>query len=132
MPAWQNARWGTPDDSVVALFEFDDVGPSGGVVGAFEVVADGIGEAGGFAGSIFWAELLGADDDGLAAVDFVQFVESLVNTSHLLAVFGIEVKQVGLYALAAFHAHHYHSGAFILESRAVFFFQGLHGAFHYV
>ena len=60
----------------------------------FEVVLYGIGENIGFALTVGAGVLLGADDDGLGAVAFVDAVYHLVELPELLDVFGIEVEEI--------------------------------------
>lgn len=60
------------------LGQADDVGPAGGVVGATELVFDGVGKEGGLAGGGAAGELLGAEDDGFGAVGAVDAVQGAV------------------------------------------------------
>ena len=60
------------------LGQADDVGPAGGVVGAPELVFDGVGKEGGLAGGGAAGELLGAEDDGFGAVGAVDAVQGAV------------------------------------------------------
>lgn len=60
------------------LGQADDVGPAGGVVGASELVFDGVGKEGGLAGGGAAGKLLGAEDDGFGAVGAVDAVQGAV------------------------------------------------------
>ena len=77
------------------LFQFDDIAPPCGGVFAFVIVLDGVGEdVGLYVFAVLLGVLLGADDDGLGAVAFVDAVYHLVELPELLDVFGIEVEEI--------------------------------------
>ena len=75
---WEGVGMGAGRRGRRRLGQADDVGPAGGVVGATELVFDGVGKEGGLAGGSAAGELLGAEDDGFGAVGAVDAVQGAV------------------------------------------------------
>ena len=75
---WEGVGMGAGRRGRRRLGQADDVGPAGGVVGATELVFDGVGKEGGLAGRGAAGELLGAEDDGFGAVGAVNAVQGAV------------------------------------------------------
>ena len=76
------------------LFQLNNVTPAGGGVLGFMVLLHGIGE---YVGTTFTpglSVLLGGNDDGFGAMDFVDAVDGGIEALQLLYLLGIHIEQI--------------------------------------
>ena len=97
------------------LLELDNVTPAGGGVLALVVLFHGVGEDIGLALPARLGVLLGADDDGLRAVAFVEAVDHLVEPAQLLNLLGIHIEEVLLDGAVGSDAHDNHPTPLVLH-----------------
>ena len=76
------------------LFQLDDVAPTCGGIFTLEVVFDGVGKHIGLAFPAFVGILLTAQHDGFWSIDFIDFVNYLIQTMELVVLLAVDVKQV--------------------------------------
>ena len=84
---------------------------------------DGIGKDLCFAFAILTGVLLGAEDNGLGAVQLVDAVDNSIQALHLLKLFGVKVKQVGLYRAVRSYSHDDDSRFLVVIAREIELFQ---------
>ena len=95
----------TTENGTPMLFQLDDVAPAGGGVRTFMVVLDGISEDVGTALAVGLGVLLGAENNGLGAMQAIDAVDDLVEAAHLLELLGIDVEKVLLDGAVRTNAH---------------------------
>ena len=76
---------------------------------------DGVGEDLSAAFAVGTGVLLGADDDGLRAVEFIDVVDHFVKSLHLFDLFGGDVEEVLLDGAVGTDTHHYDTCPLILH-----------------
>ena len=103
--------------------ELDYIRPARGRIGTLEIMLDGIGKDIGFALAILFCILLGTEDDGLASMQSVNPIYHLIETLHLLELFGIDVEEILLNRRVGSDAHDDDSGLLVLVALAVDFTQ---------
>lgn len=79
------------------------------------VLFHGVGEDIGLAPAARLGVLLGADDDGLRAVAFVETVDHLVESAQLLDLLGIHIEEVLLDGAVGSNAHDNHPTPLVLS-----------------
>ena len=77
---------------------------------------DGVGEDLSAAFAVGTGVLLGADDDGLRAVEFIDVVDHFVKSLHLFDLFGGDVEEVLLDGAVGTDTHHYDTCPLILNA----------------
>ena len=94
--------------------QLDDVAPAGGGIRALVVVLDSVGKDVGAALAVGLGVLLGAEDNGLGAMQAVDAVDDLVEAAHLLELLGIDVEKVLLDGAVRADTHDNDSSLLIL------------------
>ena len=115
-----------------STFQCYNIAPPCGGVLTPKVMLDGIGKDIGFTLAIFLCVLLGAKDDCLTAVYFVDVVDDFIQALHLLELLGVIIKQVHLDGTVGANAHDYHSGFLVLIALNEYLLQYLVSRLHYV
>ena len=109
----QNAK----EISIYFLFQLNDIAPAGGGVLTLMVLLYGVGEDVGLTFTARLSVLLGGDDDGLGAVDFVDAVDDSIKAFQLLYLLGIHIEQVLLDGTVGCDAHDDDPTSFVLYAR---------------
>ena len=96
------------------LFQLNNIAPSCGRILGFEVVFDGIGEDFSATFTVLLGVLLGADDDGFGAVEFVDAVDHIVKSLQLFDLIGSDIEEVLLDGAVRRDSHHNDTSPLIL------------------